>query len=305
MKKMIRTPVLSLSLLACSAAYAQTDSELSDAMIEGQLISTYTLNEQLNPFVIDVDSVAGVVTLSGTVESEVERELAIELAQSIENVTQVNDELEVKSEAERRESDDSGFAMSVRNATTTAKIKSRLLWNSQTDGLDIQINTRDGLVTLDGTVVSEAESELAESIAYNTTGVKAVLNQLVIDPDSEGDLVDKTRDAAKETAAVIKEEAQNVGTAVKEKARDMGAAVKDTAEGVETAVKDTWITTKVRSLMSLDRRFENTDLDIDTDAGVVTLTGTIPAGVEQQELVEAVQYIKGVKNVDAKLQITQ
>jgi osmotically-inducible protein OsmY len=295
MKKLLPTSVLSISLLACSAAYAQnTETELSDALIEGKLISTYTLNEQLNPFVIEVDSNEGVVTLSGTVESEVERELAIQLAKSIENVNQVNDELEVKPEAERSASSDEGFAMKVKNATTTAKIKSQLLWNSQTDGLDIKIDTHDGMVTLEGTVASEAESEMAESIAYNTTGVKAVMNQLVVDPSSEGNLVDKTKDAAKETAEVIKEKAKNVGT-----------AMKDTAEDMETAVKDTWITTKVKSLMSLDRRFENTDLDIDTDAGTVTLTGTIPAGVEQQELVEAIQYIKGVKSVDAQLQVTQ
>ena len=283
--KAIRTSVFALSLLSSAVSYAQTepaDTPFEDAMITGQLISTYTLNEYLNPFDISVDTEQGVVTLSGEVESVVERQLAIELAQSVDGVTRVEDQLQVVPELERNDTSN-GFAGTVKNATTTAKIKSQLLWNSETDGLDIQINTRNGVVTLDGTVGSEVEAAMAEQIARNTKGVKSVTSNLIIDPNSDQGLVEQTSAAAKETAKAVKETAVEVGE----------------------SVQDTWITTKVKSLMVFDRRFEDTDIDVNTQDGTVLLTGTVAAATKERELVNAVQNIKGVKDVNADLHTLQ
>ena len=283
--KAIRTSVFALSLLSSAVSYAQTDpadTPFEDAMITGQLISTYTLNEYLNPFDISVDTEQGVVTLSGEVESVVERQLAIELAQSVDGVTRVEDQLQVVPELERNDTS-KGFAGTVKNATTTAKIKSQLLWNSETDGLDIQINTRNGVVTLDGTVGSEVEAAMAEQIARNTKGVKSVTSNLIIDPNGDQGLVEQTSAAAKETAKAVKETAVEVGE----------------------SVQDTWITTKVKSLMVFDRRFEDTDIDVNTQDGTVLLTGTVTAATKERELVNAVQNIKGVKDVNADLHTLQ
>ena len=283
--KAIRTSVFALSLLSSAVSYAQTDpadTPFEDAMITGQLISTYTLNEYLNPFDISVDTEQGVVTLSGEVESVVERQLAIELAQSVDGVTRVEDQLQIVPELERNDTSN-GFAGTVKNATTTAKIKSQLLWNSETDGLDIQINTRNGVVTLDGTVGSEVEAAMAEQIARNTKGVKSVTSNLIIDPNGDQGLVEQTSAAAKETAKAVKETAVEVGE----------------------SVQDTWITTKVKSLMVFDRRFEDTDIDVNTQDGTVLLTGTVAAATKERELVNAVQNIKGVKDVNADLHTLQ
>jgi osmotically-inducible protein OsmY len=217
-----------------------------------------------------------VVTLTGTVESQVERELAVELAQSVEGVTEVNDQLRVAADAPRATSP-GGFAQTVENATITAKIKSQLLWNDQVSGLDIHVSTREGRVTLEGTVGSVAEAALAERIAFNTKGVKSVNNQLtVVEGNTSLGIVAQTKEA-----------------------------VRETAESVERTVRDTWITTKVKSLLAFDRRLDGIDIDGTTDAGVVTLTGAVQSGLQEQQLIEAMRNVTGVEHVRSELRVVQ
>jgi len=53
-------------------------------------------------------------------------------------------------------------------------VKSSFLLSSNLDGLDIKVETRDGKVTLTGTVQSSAEKALAVETAENLRGVKDV-----------------------------------------------------------------------------------------------------------------------------------
>ncbi|HET7570263.1 MAG TPA: BON domain-containing protein [Gammaproteobacteria bacterium] len=62
----------------------------------------------------------------------------------------------------------------------TAAVKSKLLANSSTSGMDIHVETNHGVVTLSGTVRSDAEKTLAERIARNTDGVTDVTNNLKV-----------------------------------------------------------------------------------------------------------------------------
>jgi len=51
--------------------------------------------------------------------------------------------------------DDTGrsFLRKVEDANLTAKVKSQLLWNSNTGGLAINVDTLDGVVSLSGNVI--------------------------------------------------------------------------------------------------------------------------------------------------------
>ncbi|MFC6669947.1 BON domain-containing protein [Marinobacterium aestuariivivens] len=52
--------------------------------------------------------------------------------------------------------------------------------NRNTGGLAIDVDTRNAVVTLSGSVKSDAEAELAGRIAQNTRGVSSVENQLTV-----------------------------------------------------------------------------------------------------------------------------
>ena len=177
--------------LACgtsTAAFAdnapagtQTDP-VKDAWLDGKLETVYLLNRHLNNFTIDTEVVNGTAYLKGSVESDVERQLATALAQGVEGIHDVKNDLQIAGESSRRARDDShrDFMQVVDDATKTASIKSTLLMNESTHGLAIDVDTKNDVVTLSGDVKSAEEKALAEQLARNVDGVDAVTNKLTI-----------------------------------------------------------------------------------------------------------------------------
>ncbi|MCQ4265162.1 osmY [Stutzerimonas stutzeri] len=68
--------------------------------------------------------------------------------------------------------DDAGDAVS--DTWITTKVKSTLLAEGATPGMDIEVETKDGVVSLSGTVATEAEKEVAVSKAKGIKGVRDV-----------------------------------------------------------------------------------------------------------------------------------
>jgi hyperosmotically inducible protein len=85
------------------------------------------------------------------------------------------------------------------DSTITGSVKSALTSNDQTKARQINVETQDGVVQLNGFVDSAAAKAAAEATAKNVEGVKSVKNNLSIrDPDrSTGQAVDDTVIAAK------------------------------------------------------------------------------------------------------------
>ncbi|NDV90591.1 BON domain-containing protein [Alteromonas sp. 345S023] len=69
--------------------------ELTDAKIATVVKTRLLLDSDISGFDIDVDVEEGNVTLTGEVDSEAERELAVEIAQNASDVKNVEDNLEV------------------------------------------------------------------------------------------------------------------------------------------------------------------------------------------------------------------
>ncbi|TBU97920.1 BON domain-containing protein [Stutzerimonas kirkiae] len=62
----------------------------------------------------------------------------------------------------------------VSDTWITTKVKSSLLADSATSGTDIKVETKDGIVSLSGTVASEAERKLAIEKTKEIKGVRDV-----------------------------------------------------------------------------------------------------------------------------------
>jgi hyperosmotically inducible periplasmic protein len=133
------------------------------------------------------------VTLGGTVESDIDRDLAAEIAKGMKGVVSVDNRLrvagEARSGAQARDRDvDSGvdaderrsFGQWVNDATTSAAVKAALVRNENVRAADIDVETDHDVVTLRGVVRSEEQKELAEQLAKNTRDVKQVRNELRI-----------------------------------------------------------------------------------------------------------------------------
>jgi osmotically-inducible protein OsmY len=68
------------------------------------------------------------------------------------------------------------------DASITAAVKTKLLGDTAVRGLKIDVDTKDNVVTLTGNVRSAAEKAEAIRLAKTTTGVKSVVDKLVIQP---------------------------------------------------------------------------------------------------------------------------
>lgn len=280
---MKRYPIKAI-VTACAIALATASTPLladtskdssSDLWAKASLATTYTLNRHLNPFDIDIEVNNGVATLRGTVDDMVERDLAEELALGVENIREVDNQLKVNPNpvdsdgTVKKDNKDTerSFMRKVDDANVTAKVKSQLLWNSNTDGLDITVETHDGVVMLSGYVKSDAESQLAEQIARNTNDVREVKNQLQID---------------------------------KQKIPLDVAAERKTEEAAQK-ITDGWITTKVKSALLYNRTVDGTDINVDTKDGVVSLRGHVDSDFERKQAIAIASNVKGVKSVTDEL----
>jgi hyperosmotically inducible periplasmic protein len=70
----------------------------------------------------------------------------------------------------------------VDDSAITASVKARLLDNPDVSGLAISVETLNGTVMLSGFAKSQSEMNIAESLAREVGGVKAVENQIVVSP---------------------------------------------------------------------------------------------------------------------------
>jgi hyperosmotically inducible protein len=70
------------------------------------------------------------------------------------------------------------------DATITAKVKTALIAEPGLKGLSIDVDTSNNVVSLNGTVGSDAARAQAEEIARKTEGVKEVKNNLTVKASS-------------------------------------------------------------------------------------------------------------------------
>lgn len=130
-----------------------------------------------------VETKAGRVSLSGSVDSKEARDLAGRLAASTRGVVSVKNDIAI--DKNDKSDSKSGTGAKVKNAAAdtsktvadawiTTKVKSSFLYSSNVSGSAIDVSTNGGVVTLKGNLSSGAERALAVELAENVRGVKSV-----------------------------------------------------------------------------------------------------------------------------------
>ncbi len=120
---------------------------------------------------IDVDTVNGVVTLTGVVENKAEIERAVEIASSVKGVKKVVNNLRVGQRS---------VSSYFKDKEITLRIKSKLIQDPELKALSIDVDTVNGVVTLTGVVENKMQKRRALEIATSVKGVKKVIDNLQI-----------------------------------------------------------------------------------------------------------------------------
>ena len=270
-RAVVSTCALALCLGASSlpAAVAADGGERhSDIWLKASLVTTYALNQHLSPFDIDVDVKDGIATLRGDVDTSVDKDLAGELAKGIDGIRRVDNQLQISGKSGDRSRH--GFMEQVDDANITAKVKSQLLWNSNTQGMRIDVDTEGGVVSLRGEVASAAEADLAAQIARNTSGVRRVDNHLSVNPNQQ-----HVEQLAKQAASDLKGD-----------------------------LSDAWITTKVKTSLLYNRGVDAASIDVRTKNHVVTLSGEVRGSYEVKRAEQIAGSVVGVRSVQNDLRVT-
>ena len=166
----------------------------SDPGITTAVKSKMAADDTVKAYRIDVDTKDRVVTLSGAVDTPQARERAMELARTTDGVRDVVDRLTVTPGATpttgiddpmqdraREGADKAADAMpDLSDAGITTKVKSKFLGDTDVPGLKIDVDTKEGVVTLTGTVETAAEKQRAMELAKATDGVKDVVDRIKV-----------------------------------------------------------------------------------------------------------------------------
>ncbi len=161
------------------------------------------------------------------------------------------------------------IACSQSDPGVTTAVKSKLAADDTVKAYQIDVDTKDRVVTLSGSVENAAQKEQAVRIARQTEGVRDVTDQITVNP------------AAAPTTGDIREEAN-----------EAGAAVTDAA-----------ITSAVKAKLLADTAVSGLKIDVDTNGGVVTLNGTVATKTEADQAVSLARDTNGVTRVVNDLRI--
>ena len=164
----------------------------------------------------------------------------------------------------------------VTDAWVTMKIHSQFVPEEALEDSNIDVDTNNGVVTLNGTVASAAGRTRAVAIAKATEGVKSVNDALKVAPPTEGAAA---REAARET--------------------------KGAAKAGGRRVTDGWIKSKIYADFLTENALEDSDINVDVRGGNVTLTGTVPTETGRARATAVAKATDGVKNVKDSLKVAK
>lgn len=151
----------------------------TDAALTARIETTYLFSEHLSPFNINTTTQDGVVSLSGGVRNQIQKDLAGELAASFEGVSEVRNNITVvpdsKDSIPKR-----NWRTKVEDKSISASVRSRLLYHKQFKWLKLGVRTENGNTILTGVVDNAFQRKEIEKITFETRGVVSVVNQLTV-----------------------------------------------------------------------------------------------------------------------------
>lgn len=275
---------------------ASRGEDITDRDITGAVETELIFDEVVASHLIDVETIDGVVTLSGTVSNVMSRERAVMIAESVKGVRAVVNEI--------------GVAPIKRTDPVIGDdVRTALVTDPVTESWEIDVIVNDAKVTLTGMVDTWAEKRFAERVAQTVKGVKEIENNISVSydttrPDSEilteveaalewdpyvdDHLIDIAVDNGEVTmSGTVGSAAEK--TRAKSGAWLAGASSVDAGElevepwakspmerRTETVVKpDSDIRNAVKDALLYDPRVVSLTVDVMVDNGEVTLDGTV------------------------------
>ena len=162
------------ALLALAGANCDSRSAV-DSAITATVKSKLAVDNENIAINVNVDTRGGVVTLTGVVGTQAEKEQAERIAGNTEGVTRVVNNITVETNGGYGAGE--GADMAASDIAILSKIKTRYV----AEGIaGVKVEVKNGVVTLKGNVVTAQARARAENIARATSGVMSVNNMIEV-----------------------------------------------------------------------------------------------------------------------------
>lgn len=190
------------------------------------------------------------------------------------------------------------------DSTLKSRIAANLKKNATMAARDIDVDVREGIVTLKGTVRTASEKARAARLA-TIKGVTAVHNEIVVDAAASksraGRAVDAAAHAGEKGVEATKGAVQTTGEKTKELAGATAKKTKEVASATGEAITDSWITTKVKTKFFDETLLKDSDINVETNDHVVTLKGTVTSSAAKARAEAIAGGTEGVTRVVSQL----
>ena len=175
----------------------------SNSQLQQDVLQELKYEPSIDASQIGVTAKDGIVGLTGSVPSYVEKYTAVQAAERVSGVTAVTDELKVDLPS-----------FHVRNDTDIAKAAVNALeWDVWVSKNRIKVKVEEGWITLSGEVEYKYQRDEAESAVRNLTGVLGVINDIAINsPSASASEVQKNIETALRRSAEV--DADNITVSV-------------------------------------------------------------------------------------------
>jgi osmotically-inducible protein OsmY len=250
----------------------------ADAALMSKVKSAIAQTKRLHGYGIGVECREGMVTLTGEVPTEIDKELAANLARETLGVKEVTNQIRITPAATPQPGEiaNQDLAINVDDLELQANLRERVISVPELKAQRIEIKVQNRVITLTGNVASEAQKLRAEQLIRNYPKVASVANQLRIGdasvmPTKPSGTELTTSSLVTKSAAILSESdrllIQLVTSAFNNNRSDFSKP-----EVIKVAAQD----------------------------GAITLTGTAPSRAERtlaERLTKEVEGVKSVRNL--------
>jgi hyperosmotically inducible protein len=268
-------PVAAMLAVVLTGSIARAD--VDDAWLTSRVKLSMLTAQDMRGNHIDVDVDHGIVTLSGSVRSDAERDRAEVIASRTGGVRSVRNDLRVADDDAWRTPDvsDERLKSHVRDALHHAHLR---------DQHDTRIEVKsvhNGVVRLGGRAGSIDDQLRAVQVASNVSGVRGVVNDIHAPDHVAGWDTSYHRAPSRSHDDVDRYDARTGGTS-----------------------NDAWIMGQIRSRYMANSSFPSGAIDVDCRDGVVILSGTVSDRDAAEEAVRIARSVSGVRSVRDQLTIS-
>jgi hyperosmotically inducible periplasmic protein len=153
-------------------------TKMADKSVSASVRSRLLYHKQFKWLKLGVRTENGTTILTGVVDNAFQRQEIERITFETRGVKSVVNQLTIRDKDDVSSFRDVGEQVS--DEFVEKRVESRIILNRHLSSRRVDVEIDDGVCILTGTVESEPEKQLAESIAVNTQGVSSVRNEIVV-----------------------------------------------------------------------------------------------------------------------------